>query len=110
MHGVLRWRGTMSVVLEDLDEGIRRNRNLPDLLHLLFALFLFVEKFALPADVTAIAFRGDVLSHFANVVAGDDLAADRGLDRDLEHLRRNDLGELFAELAAFAFGFLAVHD
>src|SRR5688572_26082936 len=49
---------------QHLDEGIGRNRDPPELLHLLFALFLLVEQLALPADVAAIALRGHVLPHF----------------------------------------------
>jgi hypothetical protein len=83
---------------------------LPILFHLLFALLLLVEELALAGDVAAVAFRGDVLAHLAHVVAGDDLAADRGLDRDLEHLRRDDLGELLAQVAALPLGLGPVHD
>src|SRR6187455_3227696 len=100
----------LAVGLQNLDEGIWWDRNAADKFHLLFALLLFVEELALAADVTAIALRSDVLAHFADVVAGDDLAADGGLYRDLEHLRRDDVGELLAQRPALAFGLAAVHD
>ena len=78
--------------------------------HLLFALFLFVEELALTADVAAVALRSDVLPHFLHVIAGDDFTANGGLNRYLEHLRRDDFSELLAELAPAAIGLVAMHD
>ena len=46
--------------------------------------FLFFEKLPLPRRITAVAFRGHVLPQRGDRLTGDDLAADRGLDRDLE--------------------------
>src|SRR5687767_7725195 len=100
----------LAVGFQNLDEGIRWDRNAADLFHLLFALLLLVEELALAADVTAIALRSDVLAHFADVVAGDHLATNGGLHRDLEHLRRDDVGELLAQRPALPLGLAPVHD
>jgi hypothetical protein len=75
-----------------------------------FAFLLLVEKLALTADVTAVALRGHVLSHFTHVVTSDDLATDSGLDGDLEHLRGDNLGEFFAQIASLPFGLAAMYD
>src|SRR5207248_6448047 len=92
------------------DKCFWRDRNSPDLLHLLLTFLLFVEQLALSRDITAITFRSDVLAHFTDVVARDNLPSDGGLNRDFEHLRRNDFGELFAEFAPLTLRFFAVHN
>src|SRR4051794_38120403 len=55
-------------------------------LHALFAFLLFLQELALAGDVAAVAFGGDVLADALDGLAGDDLAADRGLQRDLEEV------------------------
>src|SRR6267154_1917326 len=52
----------------------------------------------------AVALGGDVLAEGAHSFAGDDLAADRGLDRNLEHVGRDQLFQLLHHGAAAAFG------
>src|SRR5882757_10006367 len=90
----MRWihrRSIASVLihLQRRDERFLRDVDLAELAHLLLALFLLVEELALAADVAAIAFRRHVLAQGAERFAGDDLAADRGLDRDHEHVARD---------------------
>src|SRR4029077_7049749 len=97
------------VDLERRDEGFLRDVDLAELAHALLAFLLLVQELALAGHVAAIAFGGDVLAEGAHGLARDDLAADRGLDRHLEHVRGNELLELFRHGAAAGLGAGAVH-
>src|SRR5690606_5216855 len=79
---------------ENLDEGVLRDVDLADGLHLFLPFLLFLQQLALPRDVPAVALRGDVFAEGADALAGDDLAADGRLDRDGEKL----LGDHVAQL------------
>jgi MinD-like ATPase involved in chromosome partitioning or flagellar assembly len=68
------------------------------------ALFLLFEELALARDVAAVAFGGHVLAHGRDGLAGDDLAADGRLDRDLEHVAGDQVLQLLAHLPAALFG------
>ncbi len=72
--------------------------------HPLLPLLLLVQQLPLPADIAAIAFRRHVLAQRRDRLAGDDLAADRRLDRDLEHVARDQVLEPLAELPAARLG------
>jgi hypothetical protein len=82
------------------DEGLLRDVDLAELAHALLAFLLLLQKLALAGDVAAVALGGDVFSERAHGLASDDLAADRGLDRHLEHVRRNELFQLLRHGAA----------
>ena len=58
----------------------------PDLLHALLALLLALQQLALAADVAAVALGQHVLALGLHGLAGEDLAADRRLDRHVEEL------------------------
>ena len=55
--------------------------------------FCFSNSFFFARDVAAVALGQHVLAHGFHRLAGDDLAADGRLDRDLELLARDDLLE-----------------
>src|SRR6056297_3075827 len=76
----------------------------PELAHLLLTGLLLFQQLLFPARVAAVAFGGDVLAHGRKRLAGDDLAADGRLDRDLEHVTWNEALELFAHRAAAHLG------
>src|SRR5665213_1098019 len=78
---------SIRIHLQRRDEGLLRDIHLAELAHLLLALFLLVEELALAGGVAAVAFGGDVLAQGADGFAGDDLAADGGLDGDDEKVR-----------------------
>src|SRR3982751_2468203 len=80
-----------AVHLQRGDEGFLRDVDLAELPHLLLAFLLLLQKFALTSDVAAVALCGDVLAQGADGFTRDHLAADRRLDRDLEHVRRGQL-------------------
>src|SRR6478752_354696 len=65
-----------------------------DLLHALLPLFLAIEELALAGDVAAVALGDDVLALRLHRFAGDDAPADRGLDRHVEELARDELAQL----------------
>jgi hypothetical protein len=75
-----------------------------------FALFLLVEELLLAADVAAIAFGRHVLAQRRDRLARDDLAADRGLDRDLEEVAGDEVLQALAHAAAAGLGAGAVDD
>src|SRR6195256_1518607 len=89
-----------AIHLQRRNKRFLRDVDLAELPHLLLAFLLLLQKFALARDVAAIAFRGDVLAQRAHGLARDHLAADRGLDRDLEHVRRGSLPAALPPTAA----------
>jgi hypothetical protein len=68
-----------------------RDLDLAELAHPLFALLLFFQELALAGHIATIAFGEDVLAQRLDRLAGDDPAADRGLNRDLEQLTRDQV-------------------
>src|ERR1700691_4253608 len=86
------------------DEGLLRDVDFAELTHALLALFLFLEELTLAGHVAAVALGGDVLAEGPHGFARNDLAADGGLNPHLEHLRRNELFELFRHGAAALLG------
>src|SRR5512145_453840 len=79
-------------LLGDLDRA--------DLLHALLPLLLLLQQLALARDIAAVAFRQHVLAQRLHILARDDMAADRRLDRDVEHLARNQGSQLVDQLAS----------
>src|SRR3954470_18092921 len=97
-------RPSVLVHLQRRDEGLLRDLDLAELAHALLALLLLLEQFALARNIAAVALGEHVLPERADGLAGDDAAADRGLDRDLEKVRRDQLLELLAHGPAAALG------
>src|SRR5206468_416087 len=98
------------VDLEDGEEGFLRYLDLADALHALLALLLLFEELALARDVAAVALGDDVLPQSLDGLAGDDLVADGGLDRNLEELARDELAHPLGEEASARLRVLAVDD
>src|SRR5262245_20160623 len=95
---------TGSLHLEEGQERLLGDVHPADLLHALLALLLLLEELALARDVAAVALGEDVLAQGRHVLACDDLAADRRLDRHLEELARDLLAQLGREAAALLRG------
>src|ERR1700752_3197334 len=95
LHGI-----TSAIDLQRGNEGFLRDVDLAELPHLLLAFLLLLQKLALTRDVAAVALCGDVLAQRAHGLARDHLAADRRLDWDLEHVRRDQLLHLLDHGAA----------
>jgi hypothetical protein len=91
-------------------ERFLRDIHAADALHALLAFFLFFQQFALAGDVAAVAFGGDVLADGFDRLAGDDLAADGRLQRDLEQMPVDLLLQSDQQLPAALLGMVAVHD
>src|SRR3984957_13015049 len=96
-----------AIHLQRRDERLLRDVDLAELPHLLLAFLLLLQKFAFTRDVAAVALCRHVLAQRADGLARDYLAADRGLDRDLEHVRRDQLLHLLDHGAATALCALA---
>src|SRR6478672_7838340 len=96
--------------LQRRDERLLRDLDPADLLHLLLAFLLPVEQLALPADVTAVALRDHILPLRLHRLPGDDPATDRGLDRHVEELARDELPQLLGHLLAVLVRLVAVDD
>ncbi|MPL67355.1 hypothetical protein SDC9_13046 [bioreactor metagenome] len=97
------------VHLQRRDEGRLRNLDLAELPHLLLAGLLLFQQLLLPGGVAAIALCRHVLAHRAERLARHDPATDRRLDRDLEHVPRDQLFQLLHHRPAARLGAVAVH-
>src|SRR5262249_4844924 len=64
---------------------------LPHPLHPAFSFLLLLEELALARDVAAVALGEHVLAQRLDRLARDHAVADRGLQRHLEHLPRDEL-------------------
>src|SRR5690242_16583996 len=67
----------------------------PDPLHPLLAFLLLLEQLPLAGDVPTVALGEHVLPHGPDRLARDHVGADGRLDRDLEHLARDQLLQPF---------------
>src|SRR5882724_12630271 len=102
-------RSSTFAPLQHREKRFLRNLHRTDLLHALLPFFLLIQKFALAGDIAAIAFRKHVLAQRLDVLARDDVAADRRLDGDVEHLPRDQAAQPLDQLAAAALRRLAMH-
>src|SRR4051794_2883521 len=82
---------------EHRQERLLRDLDAPDLLHPLLSLLLALEELALARDVAAVALGGHVLAEGLDGLAGDDVRADRGLDRDVVLLARDLRAQLLGQ-------------
>ena len=85
---------------QDGEEGFLGDVDLADALHAVFAFFLFFKEFAFAGNVSAIAFGEHIFANGGDGFAGDDPAADGGLDRHFKHLAGNQLSEAANQFAA----------
>src|SRR5467141_1999740 len=92
------------------EEGFLWDLDRPHHLHALLAFLLFLEELLLTRDVAAVALGEHVLALRLHGLARDDLAPDRGLDADVEHLLRDELAQLRHQDAADVRRLLAVDD
>src|SRR3954470_22638334 len=86
MRVKLNLHACSTIHLQRRDERLLRDVDFPELAHLFLAFLLLLQKLALSRDIAAVALCGDVLAQRAHGFTSDDLAADRGLDRDHEHV------------------------
>src|SRR6188508_677584 len=91
-------------------EGLLRDLDRADALHALLPFLLLLEQLSLARDVAAVALGEDVLAHRPDRLAADDMRADRGLDRHLEHLPRDELLELLDQRLAGSVRVRAMDD
>ena len=68
------------------------------------------QQLLLAGDIAAVTLGQHVLAHGLDGLAGDDLAADGGLHRDLEQGAGNVIPQLFADAAALGVGVVPEHD
>ena len=90
-------RSSLLVQLEHGHKGLGGDLDRAQGAHLLLALLLFLQQLFLSGDVAAIALGQNVLAHGLDGLPGDDLAADGGLDGDLEELAGDVLLQLLAQ-------------
>src|SRR5271168_3094362 len=110
---MLRAGSATIALLPDLEQGqesLLRNLDASDLLHPLLAFLLLLEQLAFSRDIAAVTLGGNVLAQRFDGFARDNLGADRGLNRDFEHLARDQLAHLFAQRPAPFVGLVAMHD
>src|SRR5690606_24718658 len=80
------------------------------LLHALLAGLLLFQQFALAAHVAAITLGQNVLAQCLDGAPGHDLTTKGGLNRDVEHLPRDELLHLLDQNPALIVSIVAVHD
>src|SRR5262245_30714437 len=98
------------VRFEHREERFLRNLDLANLLHAFLALGPFRPQLAFARDVAAIAFGRDILAHGGDRFAGDDAAADRGLQGNFEKMLVNLAAKFSHQLAAALVCIRPVHD
>ncbi len=81
---------------------------LPNCFILAFPFFCFVEQLVLARHVAAVQFRGHVFAEWLDRGAGDNVAADGTLDRNLELVAGNRFGQLFAVMQGPGSRFFAM--
>src|SRR5882672_9912140 len=92
------------------EEGLLGDLHRSHHLHALLAFLLFLEQLLLARDVAAVALGEHVLALRLHRLARDDLAADRGLDADVEHLLGDELAQLRDEDASDVRRARPMHD
>src|SRR5271166_5095497 len=89
---MLRAGSAIAALLPDLEQGqesLLRNLDASDLFHPLFAFLLLLEQLSFSRDIAAVTFGGNVLPQRLDGLARDNLGTDSSLNRDLEHLARD---------------------
>src|SRR5213080_1739303 len=109
-HDFDRAEAASHVHLQRGDESLLRDFYFAELAHALLSCLLLLQELALARHIAAVAFGGDVLAQRTHRLARDNLAADRGLDRHLEHVRGDELLELFHHGASAALRARAMHE
>ena len=71
---------------------------------------MLLEQFLFTGDIAAVAFGKNVFSHRLDRLARYDLAADAGLNRDLEHLTGNHFFQFFGDASAAVVRVVLMHD
>src|SRR3954451_387782 len=104
------WVALISIYFEDGEEGFLRDLHVANLFHPLLTFLLTLQQLALARYVAAVTLGGHVLAQRLHGRAGDDPRPDRGLNRHLELLLRDELLHLDAEVAALVVGPLPVDD
>ncbi|MBG9887033.1 hypothetical protein ABE10_10920, partial [Bacillus toyonensis] len=92
------------------DERLLGDLHAADHLHALLAFLLLLQELALSGDVAAVALGEHVLADRADRLSRDDPGTDRGLDRHLELLPRDELAQPLGHHRAVAVGLVTMHD
>src|SRR5579883_1355584 len=96
--------------LEHRKERLLRNIHAPHALHPLLAFLLFFEQLPFARNIAAVALGENVFPQRRNRFPGDDLRSDRRLQRNLEHLPRNQLAHPLDQLLSAVIREIAMHD
>src|SRR6266851_1336888 len=91
-------------------ERLLWNLDRTDPLHPSLAFLLLFQQLAFTRDVAAVALGKHVFPYRRNRLAGNHLAADRCLQRHLEHLTRDDRLQLLDKFAALNLRLAAMRD
>src|SRR5689334_14785241 len=91
-----RWESLSSslairLCFQHFNESLLRNVDGAERLHALLAFLLFLEQLPFARDITAITFGGHIFSKCTDGFTRNNLSANRGLDRHLILLMRNNL-------------------
>ena len=81
-------RPLLLVQFQYAHEGLLRNLHITYLTHTFLTFLLFLKKFLLTCDITAVTLRKYVLTNGLNGLTCNDLSADCCLDRNLKQMSR----------------------
>src|SRR5579871_4580907 len=95
---------------QDGQESLLRDIDLANSLHALLALFLLFEQLALAGNIAAITLCQDVFAQCADTLSGDNLGADRGLNRHFKLLPRDEFAHLRNQRFAALIGEVTMND
>src|SRR3984957_17841293 len=104
--------GSMGLLadLQNGQESLLRNFDLPHLLHALLPGLLLLEELALAGDVAAVALGQHVFAHRLDAGPRNDMGTDRRLHGNVEHLPRDQLLHLVDQFPAAVVGIVAMDD
>ena len=98
------------IQLQHGHKGLGGDRHRTKGTHSLLAFLLLLQQLLLSGDVTAVALGQNILTQSLDGLAGDDLAADGGLHRDLKLGAWDVLLQLFSDLSCPGIGVVCKED
>src|SRR5262249_43907860 len=96
--------------LQNRHERLLRNIHAAHALHALLAFLLLFQQLSLARHVAAVALGRHVFAHRLDRLAGNDLSADRRLQRDLEQVLVDFFLQPHQQLPPALLGLGAMHD
>gem|GEM_PF-4717710 len=91
---------SLSLPLDHFHKHIPRDTHFPHHFHLLFSLLLLLQQFLLTRNISSITLRYHILAHRRNCLTSNHLNSDTCLERDREHMLRNQFFKFFDQISS----------